>query len=317
MTEFISGVACGSIVVDLTISTYSGRKKDKKTQREVTDAHGSGSKKAASVYKSLFAECKELDDINKYCAVVRASHYRLTKPWSDMGSRVLPTALLLEYGDVMSKHDEEFTTLVNVFLDRVDTLISNAAFQLGSLFDRNEYPTREQLRGKFGIYRAMAPLPTSGDWRLDLDSDKQRELVEAYEKRFNDQMQKAQMDNWNQLYKALRLFSVKLTDNVDEATGASKPKKLYESMIESAHDLCSLLPSLNLTGDASMEKARVQLEGIIDGLTIKDLRKSEGTRILTKQKVDAVLSAFDWGDLNDDDEAGVDGVELHGEGGDE
>lgn len=312
MSEFISGVACGAIVVDLTISTYSGRKKDRKTQAEVTSAKGSGSSRAASVYKSLFAECKELEAINKYCAVVRASHYRLTRPWSDLGSRILPTSRLLEYCDVMTAHDEAFGTLVKAFLDKIDVLVSAAAFQLGDLFDRNEYPTRAQLEGKFGIYRAESPLPTGGDWRLDLDSEKQQELAAKYEKRFNEQIVKAQMENWNKLYKALSLLSEKLTDNVDETTGEAKPKKLYESMIEGAHDLCDLLTDMNFTKDASMEKARTQLAGLLDGLTIKDLRKSEGTRVITKQKVDAVLSAFDWGDLNDDDEA-TDGDDATGQ----
>ena len=299
-TDLISGLACGALIVDLTISTYSGRKKDRKTQDEVTTAAGSRSKKAASVYKALFAECKELDAIIKYGAAARQSHYRLTRPWSDLGSRILVGTRLMEYCDVMDAHDEKFTALVNDFLDKIETLITAAALQLGTLFDRSEYPTRSQLQGKFGIYRAMSPLPTSGDWRLDLDSDKLREVAAKYEKRFVEQVTKAQQENWQKLYKALTLFSEKLTDNVDEVTGETKPKKLFDTMLDGAHDLCDLLTDMNMTNDPGMEKARAQLANIIDGVTIKDLRKSEGTRVLTKQKVDAVLSAFDWGDLDED-----------------
>jgi hypothetical protein len=304
MSEFISGVACGAIVVDLTISTYSGRKKDKKTQSEVTAAKGSMSRNAASVYKSLFAECRELEAIIKYGAVVRQSHYRLTRPWTDMGSRILPTARLTEYTDVMNAHDTEFNKLVTTFLDKYDTLITAAAFQLGALFDRGEYPTRSQLFPKFGVYRAMAPLPTSGDWRLDLDADRQRDLKAAYDKKFNEQLQTAQMENWKKLHTALTHFSHKLTDGVHEEgkkMGEAKPQKLFDSMIEQAVDLCDVLTDMNITKDPTLEKARQQLANAITGVTIEDLRKSEGARVLTKQKVDAVLSAFDWGDLNDDE----------------
>jgi hypothetical protein len=300
MTEFISGVACGAIVVDLTISTYSGRKKDRKTQDEVVAAKGSGSSKAASVYKSLFAECKELEAITKYGAVVRASHYRLTRPWTDMGSRILPTARLLEYCDVMTAHDTEFGKLVRAFLDKYDTLVSAAAFQLGTLFDRAEYPSRGNLAGKFGITRAEYPLPTGGDWRLDLDAERQQELVEKYQKRFETQLAAAQQENWQKLHAALTTFSVKLVDKEDE-NGKVKPQKLYESMIDGAQDLVGLLKDMNFGKDPALEKARQQLENAINGVTIADLRKSEGTRVLTKQKVDAVLSAFDWGDTEDED----------------
>lgn len=301
MSEFISGVACGAIVVDLTISTYSGRKKDKKTQGEVVAAKGSGSSKAASVYKSLFAECRELEAITKYGGVVRASHYRLTRPWSDMGSRILPTTRLIEYCDVMNAHDAAFGKLVQAFLDRYDTLVSAAAFQLGTLFDRTEYPSRALLASKFGIHRAEYPLPTGGDWRLDLDAEKQQELVDKYQKRFEHQLAAAQQENWRKLHAALSLFSNKLVDKADK-TGKEKPQKLYETMIDGAHDLCGLLTDMNFAKDPALEKARQQLENVIAGLTIEDLRKSEGTRVLTKQKVDAVLSAFDWGDMDDEDE---------------
>lgn len=300
MSEFISGVACGAIVVDLTISTYSGRKKDRKTQDEVVAAKGSGSSKAASVYKSLFAECKELEAITKYGAVVRMSHYRLTRPWTDMGSRILPTSRLVEYCDVMNAHDKEFGRLVNIFLDKYDTLVSAAAFQLGSLFDRSEYPSRGILASKFAIHRAEYPLPTGGDWRLDLDSQRQQELVEKYQKRFEQQLAAAQQENWQKLHAALRLFSNKLVDKVGD-DGKAKPQKLYETMIDGAQDLCGLLSDMNFTKDPALEKARQQLENAIAGVTIEDLRKSEGTRVLTKQKVDAVLSAFDWGDTDDED----------------
>jgi hypothetical protein len=302
MSEFISGVACGAVVVDLTISTYSGRKKDRQTQAEVVVAKHSGSAKAASVYKSLFAECKELEAIIKYGAVVRQSHYRLTRPWSDMGSRILPTARLLEYTDVMSAHEAEFNKLVNVFLDKYDTLVSAAAFQLGTLFNRDEYPSRAVLMTKFAINRSLSPLPTAGDWRLDLDSERQRELVQKYEKRFSEQLVNAQMENWQKLHAALKQFSTKLVDKVDD-NGVAKPQKLYETMLDGALDLCDLLRDMNFSKDPSLEKARQQLQNAISGVTIEDLRKSEGTRTLTKQKVDAVLSAFDWGDLDEEDNA--------------
>ncbi len=58
MTQ-VAGIARAAMLVDLQISIYSGRKQDKRTQAEVTLSKGANSKKAASVYKSLFADCAE------------------------------------------------------------------------------------------------------------------------------------------------------------------------------------------------------------------------------------------------------------------
>lgn len=59
--------------------------------------------------------------------------------------------------------------------------------------------------------------------------------------------------------------------------------------------MCGLLTAMNVTNDPELEKARRKLEGVLSGVTPKELREEDGTRVLTKQKVDEILSAFDWG----------------------
>jgi hypothetical protein len=146
--DTLSGLASGAQLVDLHICIYSGRKKDRKTQAEVTESKSSASKKAASVYKSLFAECKELEAVVQYRGIIAKEHARLTKPWSDFGTRCLFGAHLMSYCEAMDKHETEFWRLVNVFLDKYEALVSAAAFQLGDLFDigRRDHFMLEQLR---------------------------------------------------------------------------------------------------------------------------------------------------------------------------
>jgi len=190
-TNTVAGVARSAMLVDLNISVYSGRKQDKSTQAEVTSAKGSGSKKAASVYKNLFAECKELENITKFQARARAEHYRMTLPWNDHGARLLPTISLMDYQKTMGRFRSEFDLLVEAFLDKYDTLVAAAAFQLGTLFDRGEYLTRNQVAQRFRMDSSFTPLPTAGDFRLDVESTVQRELVEQYERKLEEQLTQA------------------------------------------------------------------------------------------------------------------------------
>jgi hypothetical protein len=294
-STLIAGISRGSIIVDLAISTYTGRKQDKRTQAEVTLSKGANSKRAASVYKSLFADCKELDDITKFQARVRQTHYRLTQPWNDFGSRLLPTSLLKEYKSDMNRLENEFNTLVTKFLDKYDTLVSAAAFQLGTLFDRSEYPLRPDVARKFSINIDYTPLPTSGDFRLDLEHDVQVEMAQRYEAKAQARLAAAAQDSWTRLHTALTRLSDRLTTDVAE-DGTPKKRIFHDTMVNGAVDLCDLLKHMNIMGDSALEKARVQLEAVLSGVTPKDLRDSEGTRIITKQKVDAILDAFDWGD---------------------
>jgi len=290
----IAGVARAAMLVDLNIAIYSGRKQDKTTQDEVTSAKGSGSKKAASVYKNLFAECKELDAVTKFQARARAEHYRLTLPWSDQGTRLLPTAALMEYQKVMNRHRAEFSRLVDEFLDKYDTLVAAAAFQLGSLFDRGEYLTREQVARRFRMDSSFTPLPTSGDFRLDIENSVQRELIEQYEQRMENQLATANQDSWTRLHDALYRLSDRLSVDEDE-DGNVKKRKFHDTMVTGAVELCELLTVMNVTKDPALEKARRRLEDLLSGVTPKELREEDSTRVLTKQKVDEILGAFDWG----------------------
>lgn len=286
----VAGVARAAMLVDLQISLYSGRKQDKATQAEVTAAKGANSSRAASVYKSLFAECAELDAITKFQARARAEHYKLTKPWNDYGARLLPTALLQKYKVEMNQAESEFNRLVDVFLDKYDTLVAAAAFQLGTLFDRDEYPTREQVARKFRFDISYSPLPTAGDFRLDIESEVQRDLMRQYEKRMEQQLEAAAQDSWTRLHEALTRLSDRLVVEDD-----GKKRKFHDTMVTGALELCELLTDMNVTNDPALEKARRKLEEALSGVTPKELREEDSTRTITKQKVDAILASFDWG----------------------
>ena len=293
-TNTVAGVARSAMLVDLNISVYSGRKQDKSTQAEVTSAKGSGSKKAASVYKNLFAECKELENITKFQARARAEHYRMTLPWNDHGARLLPTISLMDYQKTMGRFRSEFDLLVEAFLNKYDTLVAAAAFQLGTLFDRGEYLTRNQVAQRFRMDSSFTPLPTAGDFRLDVESTVQRELVEQYERKLEEQLTQANRDAWDRLHTALTKLSDRLVVEED-----GKKRVFHDTLVTGAVDLCELLTAMNITKDPQLESARRQLEAVLSGVTPKELREEDGTRVLTKQKVDAILDAFDWGEEAD------------------
>jgi len=293
-TNTVAGVARSAMLVDLNISVYSGRKQDKSTKAEVTSAKGSGSKKAASVYKNLFAECKELENITKFQARARAEHYRMTLPWNDHGARLLPTISLMDYQKTMGRFRSEFDLLVEAFLDKYDTLVAAAAFQLGTLFDRGEYLTRNQVAQRFRMDSSFTPLPTAGDFRLDVESTVQRELVEQYERKLEEQLTQANRDAWDRLHTALTKLSDRLVVEED-----GKKRVFHDTLVTGAVDLCELLTAMNITKDPQLESARRQLEAVLSGVTPKELREEDGTRVLTKQKVDAILDAFDWGEEAD------------------
>lgn len=286
----VAGVARAAMLVSLNISTYSGRKQDKRTQGEVTASKGSGSSRAASVYKNLFADCDELDAIVKFQARARMRHYQMTLPWDDMGPRLLSTAAFMDYKADMNRYEDQFRLLVDAFLNKYETLVAAAAFKLGTLFDRAEYPDRLSLAQKFRFDLTFAPLPTSGDFRLDIETEVQDELVKQYEERMQVQVAAAQQDAWRRMHDVLTRLKDRLT--LDD-TG--KRKTFHDTTVTNAQELCDLLTQLNVTNDPALEKARRQLEDAMVDVDPKELRKEESVRLMTLQKVTSTLDAWDWG----------------------
>ena len=290
--QTVAGVARAAVLVELNVSLYSGRKQDKQTQATVVANNSANSKKAASVYKNLFAECKELDDITKFRARASATHYRWTMPWSDHGPRLLPTASLMAYKADMNRLQTEFDALVAAFLDKYDTLVASAAFQLGTLFDRSEYPEREVVARRFRMETSVTPLPVSGDFRLDVESEVQQELIDEYEKKISARLEQANKDLWERLHAALSRLSDRLT--IDEIGDVTKRRTFHSTTVTSALELCDMLGSLNVAGDANLESARRKLEGVLSGVSADDLRKHDAHRLDVKRQVDQIINAFDW-----------------------
>lgn len=289
-TTNIAGIARAALLTNLTISIYTGRKLDRGTAEEIAATKNAGSKHAVSTYKSLFADSKELKDINSQAGYIRNLHYKLTLPWDDMGPRLLPTAKLLEYQNQMNDAIKVFDDLVVRFLNRYDTLVSVAAFKLGDLFDRDEYPSREALAGKFRVNVAFAPLPTGGDFRLDIESEVMDELVEKYERMANDKVAEAMGAAWGRLHEVLHNISERLREREPD----EKPTRLHSTLVGNALEVCGLLTDLNLTRDPELERARQSLERALSGVDIESLRESDSLKASTKKKVDAILEAYEW-----------------------
>lgn len=286
----VSALSRSGLLVTVSISTYSGRKQDKRTQAEVVSAKGSGSARAAAVYKSLFADCPELDAITKFQARARARHYELTLPWSDSGVRLLPAASLLAYKAEMNRYVDEFVLRVETFLDKYDLLVSASAFKLGTLFDRSEYPMREDVARRFSFVLDFAPLPTAGDFRVDVENEALQDLADDYERRMAARLAAAQQDAWSRTYEALSRLKDRLTLNEDGSR-----KTFHATTVTNAQDLCETLTQLNITQDPALEKARRQLEEALSGVAPEVLRKEEGERLVVLEKVSAILDAFDFG----------------------
>lgn len=287
------------LAANLSFSVYSGRKKDSKTGEEVQHNKNAQDASAASVYKYLFAGSKELAAVVKVRNRITTDHYRLTTPFSDNGSRLLHVSLMGQYQQMIQTGETDWADAVQTFLDRYDLLVAAAAFKLGDLFDRREYPTRAQVARKFAMRSTLEPVMSGSTPLLQTMDAAVREIHEGYAALLDQRMAAAQRESWIRLHSMLARLSKQLT-----VSGDGKKATFHATMIQSILDECERLRAYNVQNDPALEHARQQVAQSLLHLDADTLRKDLDTRAAVKNLADQLLAGRDWSDvLADADDA--------------
>lgn len=287
----VATLSSSSVLVELNLSYWSGKKTDRKTAQEV-EADKGATTKALNTQKILLGDCKEHTAIVKHLAQVRTWSNSVTLPWSDSGPRLLPAARMFAYKSALSSHEQVFDDLVNEFLGAYRNAIQAAQFSMGSLFNADDYPDVQAIENKFAFRYTFTPVPEAGDFRVSIGQQGLAELREQYEAQYKCRLEDAMKENWSRLHIALTTMSNQL--RVEGKDGATSTGKLYGSTLDGALELCDLLEDFNLTGDPDLDKARRDLKMTLQGVDLKELKDDAGARLAVKAELDDILNKFNW-----------------------
>ena len=279
-------IGSSAMLSELSISQWTGRKKDSKASKLVT-LDNNAEIGVANVHKKLLGNCAELDAVHKLTGNIRNIHYGMTMPWSDTGLRLLPTVQYFNYHKTMTDLENQWRVLVDKFLSSYQWEISKAQAKLGDLFDVDEYPTTDALTGRFAFNLNYIPLPDTGDFLIDVGKDAVEEVKTSYGNYYTRQLTKAMNDVWTRLHDALTRMSERLD------YGADDDKRVFrDTLVSNVTDMVELLDVCNVTGDAQMTAMRDKLSDAMYGVTAEVLREDAHTRIETKRTVDQVISSL-------------------------
>jgi len=290
MTRF--NIDTCSLLVEFNASVWTARKLDKKTTDEVVFSKNAAAKDAARVNKHLLAGRNELDVIQTYIGSVRTFVYENTMPWSDNGLRLLPTTFFMEFSKRMHNSEDTFFSYVEDFIRVYPSLITAQAMALGDMFRRDDYPTPDELQNKFAFKVNYMPVPTAGDFRVDVGNDAQKELQDKLNKLADDRVEAAMQD----IRQRLKTHLTRMQDRLgfDEVDGESKTRKFHDSLVTGALELCDMVKHLNIVGDVELEQARVGLAQTLSGVDAKELRTNLAVREDVRKNVDALIDKLSF-----------------------
>jgi hypothetical protein len=189
-----------------------------------------------------------------------------------------------DYKEQLGDFEQAFNSRVNEFLVNYPRIVTMMAYNLGKLFDRDEYPDAEQIRSKYKMKYTIMPVPEAGDFRVDIADEIKAEMKSEYENAYTSRVEHAVGDAWSRLHTTLQ--------HMVERLGGKDKKIFRDSLIDNAMDLTSLLTKLNVTNDPKLENARKDLERSLSGVSAEELRLSPQLRTDVVKRVSAIMEKF-------------------------
>ena len=271
-----------AMLVELSLSVWTGRKKDKHVSEEVMSSKGA--EKDAGAWWTYLIPRKAMKNVYSAYGRCRAVHNNLTLPWNDDGCRILPAAMFMDYSKAMREAKDEFSKAVEAFLEEYPALINQAHDRLGKLLDRNALPTPNQLRTKFGVHQRIYPLPDSHDFRVELAEGDVKDIRKQMEADINSSVSKSMTSLWQRLSELV----AKIESTLNE------PKKIFrDSLFTNLTDFCELIPKLNLTEDAALEGVRKELVERLTKLKPESVRTGKAERKVAHKTAKEMLEKIE------------------------
>jgi hypothetical protein len=288
--KHIISLASSALIVSAEVNVWTATKQDRQISNEVTQQKNA-SADAGRFTKNLLSNCPQHKALLNHRQTVYNWLQRCTYDWA--GSlRLLPTFRLESFKKEYAGHEQVFSRLLDEFVDAYPSLVSDAAFKQGDMFDRSEYPDVKDVRNKFRMRLITTTVP-AGDFRAGgIAQALADDLKGHYEQQTQEIIERVMGDAQQQLIEySSRLRNACIEVQADE-DGKVKRKRVYESTVNQVKGMVDLLKNFNLTGNPELEDARIKLESTLDGVTLDDLRESPAARAQVKDGLDDILSKF-------------------------
>jgi len=257
MTITNSALGERAMLVALSVSTWSARKHDVRISDKVAAEHGAD--RSMGRYAKHLIPRELLAAVNAANTALRDHHNLNTLAWGDDGTRILPAANYLGYQEHQQKLEDAFGRAVRDFVSSYPDYVETARKALNGLFDPKDYPAPARINEKFGVRRSFMPVAQPDDFRVRLGDAHVAQIRAEIEARNAELVENANRDLWQRVQEVTSRLVERLSAfQVDPITG-NRVHPFRDSLIENVRSLLDIMPRLNITGDAGIERVRQEL----------------------------------------------------------
>jgi hypothetical protein len=267
-----------ALLVNLSIKQWTAKKLDKRASVEIAKIHGADSR-AGRYNKSLLPTCTSLAAVHQETTVIRTEFYHNTLPWGIEGTFILPSANYLPFMTEYRGKKGTWEHLTMTFFGEYEQGVLDAERLLGSLFKASDYPSQDEMELKFSMDLSILPVPSAGDFRVELADDEVEHITAEIEQSVADSSAAAVKDIWQRLFDKVSWLHGRLAD----------PKTTFhDETYQDAKDLVGMLARLNFTDDPELETLRSEAEQKLFNVHPQSLRNDPILRTDTAAEAKAI-----------------------------
>jgi hypothetical protein len=292
--KHLISLASSAVLVSIDTHVWSATKQDRGISNDVADSK-KADRNAGKYVKNLLADHPKHKAIVNYRQTIYNWTKRRTYRWNDAND-LLPSIDVPKFKQEFSEHIKTFDSLVDDFIASYQTIVSDMAFKAGDMFNRSDYPAVDELRAKFGVHLYVSEVPMS-DFRCGIASEIADDLFATYSKQAEEIVSHVMMEQKTRFVEVMQSISHCCGVDelgVDDNTGETKirKRKIYDTTIQKALEMCETFKGFNLSADPDLELARASLEKALADVDAKSIRESDAVRSSVKEDVDSILSKF-------------------------
>jgi flagellar biosynthesis/type III secretory pathway protein FliH len=266
----MSNIETRAMLAAPRISVWTARKLDREVSAEAAERRGTKAKRAGNFNKCLIDPENDLYmEIVQIARESRRWHDEHTLPWGQDGSAILSSAMYEDYTAAMSVFKERFDHAVHEFVTEYEKLVERAEGELAGMYRKTDYPSAQQVEGKFNFSISIFPVPTAGDFRVQLDSDDVDLIKQKLQEEIEGTVRDAEQEKWSRMWELV----ARAVDRL------SNPDAIFrDSLIENLQQAVKVLPKLSLQDDKKFDNIVKEVESKLTHLNPDRLRTDKDVR---------------------------------------
>ena len=239
---------------------------------------------SARVTKQVIsAKGTKLGEVFTKFSQIHSTWKYFTHPW-ETGTGIMPITKLDEFMEEYRRTVREIEDLMPLALAELPEIRRSSEKRLGKMFKEGEFPTEDEIKGKFYMDVKIWPIPdNSDDIRTAGGSDTDAIVADAVKRQLADQEAAITCSTWTLFYEAVAKFLTTLENDEVKVT-----KRLTKGLAKALQHL----PVMNITGNPDIEKVKAQAESLLR-YTAEDLRTFENVRKDVAKETKEVLDKID------------------------